>query len=155
MSFECTTIVNKPLKDTVAIYFNPTAFSKWQDGFQSYEHLSGESYHPGSKALFVYVNGKRRIELTETILTNNLPNELDVLYDHEHMSNKLRTRFQPLPDNQTKVTTEPYEIRFKGLLPKIFGPLMKGKMRQQSQQWLDNFKTFAETNHSPAPTATE
>jgi hypothetical protein len=85
--------------------------------------------------------------LIETILSNNLPKDLDSFYDHEHMSNKMRTRFESMPGNQTKVTTEPYEIRFKGLLPKLFGPMMKGKFRQQSQKWLNDFKTFAEAQH--------
>jgi hypothetical protein len=58
------------------------------------------------------------------------------------MSNKMRTHFESLPGNQTKITTEPYEIRFKGFLPKLFGPLMKGKFRKQAQKWLDNFKAF-------------
>jgi hypothetical protein len=146
MKLESTIIIDKPLRDTVALYFNTGSFGRWQGGFQSYEPLSGERYLPGSKARFVYMNGKRRIELTETILSNNLPNELDAFYDHEHMSNKLRTRFDPQPGNRTKVMAEPYEIRFKGLMPKIFGPLMKGRFREQSQKWLDNFKSFAEKN---------
>lgn len=146
MSLQCTIIIEKPVAQTVSLYLDPKFFGQWQKSFQSYEPLLGERYSQSSTARLVYLNGERRIELTETILSNNLPNKLDVFYDHEHMSNKLLTRFEPLPGNRTQIMYEPYDIHFKRLLPKILSPFIKGKFRKEAQKWLDNFKSFAERN---------
>ena len=144
MNFTCTVAINAPIDKTVALYTDPRYFKEWQDGFISYEPLSGIPGHVGAKSKITYVNGKHRIELIETIELMNLPSEMSGLYEHKHMINNLISRFTPISDGKTLLTTHVGYFRSIVTMPKLMALLIPGMFRKQNQKWLDQFKTFAE-----------
>jgi len=73
MKFNCSVEINKGLEGTVNIWKDPENLVKWQDGFKSITHLSGEIEAVGSKYRFLYSNKGKEFELIETILVNDLP----------------------------------------------------------------------------------
>ena len=74
MKYVCTIEINQPLEKVVELWSNENNFAAWQDGFQSIEHLSGEPGTKGAKSKIIF-SGKQRIELTETIISVDLPHE--------------------------------------------------------------------------------
>jgi hypothetical protein len=144
MKFSCKTEINSPLNKVIQLWDNPENLKKWQDGFTSYEHLSGTPGQPGAKAKIIYNNRNHVIELTETIINNNLPDELHALYEHIHMSNTMKTRFNDIGGGRTSYEMVVDDIKFNKFLPRIIAALFPGMFRKQSRKWLDNFKSFVE-----------
>jgi len=84
------------------------------------------------------------MELIETIISNNLPDEKKALYVHEHMTNTQTTQFQELSPNQTRYISEVEYTKFNGFMPNLMAKLFPGVFKKQSQKWVNQFKAFAE-----------
>ena len=143
MKYTCTIQINAPLEKVAALWSDESHFKEWQDGFESITHLEGTPNTEGAKAKIVF-DDKQRIELIETILTNNLPEKKVALYEHIHMTNTQTTRFKSLDDQTTIYTSEVEYTQFNGLMIKIIAKLFPGKFKGQSQKWMDQFKIFVE-----------
>jgi uncharacterized membrane protein len=137
--------IDLPIEKVVKIWDNKNHFSEWQDDFKSITLISGIEGTVGAKSKIVF-DGKRKIELLETILINQLPNEKKALYVHIHMTNTQTTRFVVLDANRTQYISEVEYTQFNGWLIKILAKLFPGKFKGQSQKWMDQFKNFAERN---------
>jgi hypothetical protein len=143
MKYSCVIEINLPIKKTVELWNNKDYFKEWQDDFCSIELISGTHNYKGSKSRLLFV-GKRKIELVETILSIDLPNEKTALYEHVHMSNTQCSRFISIGKNKTKYISEVEYIKFNGILIKALAMVFPGKFKSQSQKWMNQFKAFAE-----------
>ena len=144
MKFQCSIIVNQPLDRVVELFANPKYLGEYQDGFVSKQLISGTQGQNGAVSKMLYKDGKREMELTETIVDNQLPEKFEANYHHKHMDNMMRCYFIPQGDHQTLYETEIEYTAFRGFLPKIMATLFPGMFKRQVQGWLDNFKAFAE-----------
>jgi hypothetical protein len=144
MKFECSTDINLPIDKVVALFEDPKNFGEWQDGFISYEPVSGTPRMEGAKSKITFINRKHKMELIETIQVMNLPAEMTALYEHEHMVNTLTTSFTELPGQRTRYTSGVGYVKFNGFMPKLMAFLMPGMFKKQGQKWADQFKAFAE-----------
>lgn len=144
MKYRCTIQIDLPIDKTVALWENENYFKEWQDGFQSIELLQGNHNVPGSKSKII-LNDHRRIELLETIVSNNLPMEKIARYEHVHMTNTQTSRFTAINDNRTQYVSEVEYLQFNGLMIKVMAKLFPRKFRAQSMKWMEQFKAFAES----------
>ena len=136
--------IDLPRDKVIEMFDNPDNMLQWQTGLQSYEHLEGEPGHPGAKAKLVYLQGKHRIELIETVTERNLPDEFNGTYSWEGGSNSLVNRFIELgPDKTRWESTCTYDMR--SMMLKIMSTLMPGMFRKQNLKYMKNFKAFCET----------
>jgi len=146
MKFTVSTIIQKP-RDVVAQYFiDPVYLDKYQEGFIRKELQSGTAQQTGAVSLMYYDMGKRgEMELKETIVKNNLPEEFLAEYHHEHMDNTMHVVFTAIDESTTKYeSTIDYTV-FRGFMIKIIAFLFGKKMfKKPAQKWLDNFKKFVE-----------
>ena len=145
MKYTCTIEINLPIDQVVQLWKNEDHFKEWQDGFQSIEHLSGAPNSKGARSKIILQDDKRRIELLETIISSNLPQEKKALYEHVHMINTQTTRFEKIKDNKTLYISEVEYTQFNGLMIKLIAKLFPGKFKAQSQKWMNQFKAFAES----------
>jgi hypothetical protein len=106
------------------------------------EHLSGTPGQAGAKSKLKYKMGKRDVEMIETITHNNLPHEFQAIYEAKGVYNEQNNFFKETAPGKTKWTSET-EFKFNGIM-KLFGWLMPGAFKKQSQKYLDRFKAFAE-----------
>ena len=106
MKYTCTIEINLPIDQVVQLWKNEDHFKEWQDGFQSIEHLSGAPNSKGARSKIILQDDKRRIELLETIISSNLPQEKKALYEHVHMINTQTTRFEKIKDNKNLYISE-------------------------------------------------
>ena len=143
MHYTNETTIHAPLDKVVALFDNPDNLEKWQPGFQGMEHISGTPGEPGAQSRLVYQMGKRRIEMIETLLENNLPESFKAAYDAKGVHNIVQVQFVPIDSTTTRYLSE-NTFEMKNLSMKIFGWLMPGAFKKQSQQYLDLFKAFAE-----------
>ncbi len=143
MKYTCTVDIHLPIDKVAALWDNQNNFKEWQDGFESIEHLSGMPNSKGAKSKII-LNGKRKIELLETIILSDLPNEKISLYEHSHMTNTQTTRFKSIGQNKTQYISEVEYTKFNGFMIKLMAKLFPSKFKEQSQKWMNQFKEFAE-----------
>lgn len=144
MKYTCSVELNRPINEVVELWSDEKHFREWQDGFHSIKLLSGKPNTKGAKSKILF-KGKREIELTETILSINLPTEKVALYEHIHMCNTQTTRFQEMGPHKTLYISEVEYTQFNGFMVKLMAFLFPGKFKGQSQKWMDQFKAFAES----------
>ena len=142
MKYTVTIEINLPRAKVVELFENPDNMAQWQPGFISMEHLSGEKGKAGARSKLNYKMGKREIEMIETILVNDLPNEFSGTFEADKVWNEVRNYFEEKDENTTLWRSE-CEFRFKGMM-KVFAFLMPGVFKKQSFKYLENFKAFAE-----------
>ena len=135
--------IDLPRDRVIELFDNVENLPKWQTGLQSFEHVSGEPGQVGAKSKMVFLNGKQRIELIETITKRDLPDEFNGLYEWGGGSNTLDNRFIELaPDKTRWESTCSYELRHMFL--KLMGTFMPGMFKKQNLKFMQNFKAFAE-----------
>ena len=144
MKYTCTVDINLPIDRVASLWSDENHLKHWQDGFKSIEHLEGKPGAVGAKSRLLYQQGKKNLELTETIITDNLPDEKKALYEHVHMVNTQSTRFVQIAEHKTRYISVVEYTQFNGFLPNLMAKLFPGMFKKQSQKWMDQFKEFAE-----------
>jgi len=134
--------INKSIDTVIALFDNPNNMSKWMEGLQSFEHISGIPGQPGAKSRLVFKMGKGEMEIVETVTTRNLPDEFSGTYEAKGVFNIVKNKFVKLSDNRTKYIAE-NEFKFAGFM-KIMAVFMRGAFKKQSLNYLTKFKNFVE-----------
>ena len=92
----------------------------------------------------LYQQGKREIEMIETVEVNALPDEYTAQYDAKGISMRVHNRFEEIEGGKTRWVSD-NEAQTRGLLMKLFGILMPGCFEKESYKYMVNFKAFVET----------
>ena len=142
MKFSNEIIINLPVERVTKLFDNPDYLKEWQPGLISFENISGEPGRPGAKSKLKYKMGNREIEMIETVIENNLPQEFTGTYQAKGVYNEVRNHFIPLDENHTRYISE-CEFKFSGFM-KIMAFLMPGAFKKQSYKFMEQFKIFAE-----------
>lgn len=144
MKFKCSIDIDQP-RDLVVRYFSdPQYLKEYQDGFMKKESVSGAEGENGAVAKMYYQQGKREMELTETIIANQLPESIEAFYQHIHMENTMKCTFIELNANQTRYEAEIHYVWMSWFIPRLMGILFPGMFRKQVEKWMKNFKVFVE-----------
>ncbi len=146
MKYQQQITVNKPRKEVVAKFSDPDSLKHWQRGFIFMKPINGILGEEGSQNLLKYKMGKREVEMTETIIKNNLPDEFSATYEAEGVYNYQVNRFSPTMESTTLWTAE-NEFKFSGFM-KLFGWFMPWAFKKQSRKYMEDFKAFVEEGKS-------
>lgn len=142
MNYTLEILIDLPRERVIELFDNPDNLGSWQPGFISFEHLSGEPGQPGAKSKLLYNMGKREVEMIETIIKRNPPDEFDGTYEANGVYNLQKNRFIEVGENRTKWVSESV-FKLSGFMA-IMGFFMKGAFKKQSMKYLEHFKEFAE-----------
>ena len=140
MKFTCSIDINKDIDTVADIFSNPKHLKHVQQGFISKELISGVAGEKDAKSKMTY----KKFELTETIISNNLPDEFFALYEHKHMTNTMKVSFEPLSKTVTRYISEIHYTQFNGFLIKIISKLFPGMFKKQVMKWMKLFKNYSE-----------
>ncbi len=138
--------INKPIDKVIELFDNADNLSKWMEGLQSFEHISGTPGQVGAKSKLKFKVRNREMELIETVTVRNLPKEFSGTYEAANGKgalNIVRNEFVKLSPTKTKYISES-EFQFKGFMV-VVAALMKGAFKKQSLKYITNFKNFAES----------
>lgn len=147
MKYTNEIIINLPRVKMLEKMDNAENMKHWQEGLQKYEMIGGTPGEEGAKMKLNYDMGKRKIEMIETIMKKNLPDEFHMTYDTIGVHNIQKNFFNEIDDNTTKWITET-EFQFSSFFMKVMGVFMPGMFKKQSMKYLENFKAFAEEGKS-------
>jgi len=139
LRFQLETEIQKPLDQVITLFTDRSLLTEWQPGLLSSEQV--ESF-PHPKYILRFNFGRRKMEMTETILRNELPAHFDGTYEMKGVVNLIHNSFEAKGPGITKWTCTT-EFRFSGLM-KVVSIFMKDGFRQQSEVIMKNFKRYAE-----------
>ena len=142
MKYTCELVVNLPRQRMIELFDNPDNMYKWQPGLVSFEHTSGEEGQSGAKSKLLYDMNGRKVEMVETILSRNLPDEFSGTYEVKGVYNLVENHFYEDGPERTRWVMNT-EFHFSGLM-KVIAFFMGGSFRKQSMEFMQNFKKFAE-----------
>ena len=143
MKYTCELVVNVPRDQMLALFDDPDNLPKWQPGLISFTHTSGEAGQPGAKSTLLYDMNGRKVEMVETILTRNLPDEFSGTYEAQGVYNVNENHFYEDGPDRTRWVLDT-EFQFSGFM-KIMAIFMGGVFRKQTMEHMTNFKKFAES----------
>lgn len=131
-----------PVDKVVALFDKPENLKRWMNGLSEFEHLSGEPGMPGAKSRLVFDNKGRRLEMTETILSRNLPEDFTGTYEAKGVYNRIQNRFEAIDKNLTRYHSY-NEFKFRGFI-NVLVWLMPAAFKKQTIKHMVAFKVFAE-----------
>lgn len=143
MRYQTELVINLPLDRVIELFDSFENLKLWQEGLVSHEHLSGEPGQPGARTKLLYDMGRRRVEMIETILTRDLPDEFSGTYDAKGVHNIVKNYFHDQGETTRWVLDS--DFRFHGMmrLMSIFMP--SSMFKKQTRQTMEAFKKFAES----------
>ena len=142
MRYTAEVTINLPREQVIKLFDSTENLKKWQEGLQSFEHVSGESGQVGAKSKLLYDMKGRKIEMIETITSRNLPDEFSGTYEAKGVFNSIENHFYEEGAERTRWVAD-NEFQFSGFM-KIMAFFMSGSFRKQSLKTMEAFKTFAE-----------
>ncbi|MBR9860317.1 SRPBCC family protein [bacterium] len=147
MKYTNEIILNKPLEEVIEKFTDPDGLKHWMEGLQSTEQLEGEPGTEGAKMKMHFKTGKREIEMVETILINDLPNQFKSSYDVPGVYNEIDIHFEKIDENTTKYSSENL-FKFQNFGMKVISWLMPGAFKKQTQKYMVSFKEYVEDGKS-------
>lgn len=142
MKYDLEIILELSRDDVIRLYNNEENLYKWQPGLQSIKHLSGTAGEEGAKTELVFLMGKRKIVMTETIVGMKLPASYSATYEAKGVWNKIDNYFIDKGDGKTLWKTH-NEFKSKGMM-RLWTLFMPGAFKKQSYKYMEFFKGFAE-----------
>lgn len=143
MKYTTEIYINKPREEVVTLFDNPDNMKQWMEGLSSLELLSGTHGQAGSKSKLVFLNGKRKISMLETIIENNLPDSISSSYELNGVYNEVHNRFEVFTPNTTRYITE-HTFKFEKLSMKVMAFIAPFIFKKQSKKYMQDFKLFVE-----------
>ena len=144
MKFKLELPIHKPRADVWKAFDNTENIKKWQPTLIKFEPVSGAPGQPGAISKLTYEEGGREFTLIEKITHCNEPSSFDGIYENNFTDNIVRNKFIEHGQHQTLWGTET-EFRFKTLIMKIMGPMMKKNFIARTQKDMERFKEMAES----------
>lgn len=140
MIFDCSIDIDADIETIQAAFFNTEDMKQYQDGFQSKTLISGNDGEKDTKSKLVF----DKLELIETIITNNLPEEFLALYEHKHTTNTMKVSFTPIANNKVRYTSTVEYTKLNGFVIKIIAKIYPKLFKKQIDKWLKKFKIHVE-----------
>ena len=146
MKYTTEIVVDVPREEFIKKMDNLENMKHWQQGLIGYEQLSTNPGQEGARMSLRYKMGKREMNLVETIIKRNLPDELYMTYDTKGVHNIQKNHFKEEGD-KTRWVSET-EFQFSGFGMKLMAFFMPGAFKKQSLKYMQDFKAFAEKGKS-------
>lgn len=142
MKFTAEEEIAKPLEELIVLIQDPNNTLVWLEGLKSVKHISGEERQAGAVSKVVFDSAAGRLHITETVISNQLPEEYIMRYEGPGYVSYSNYYFEQLTAETTKFFMV-QQVELKGAL-KLASGLVKGKMKQQLEKSAKSFKAFAE-----------
>lgn len=142
MKYTTEIVVDLPRDEFIKKMDSSENMKHWQRGLLKVEQLSKNPGQEGAQMSLSYKMGNREMEMVETIIKKNLPEEMHTTYDTKGVHNIQKNYFKE-ENGKTRWISES-DFQFSGLAMKLMGFLMPGAFKKQSLKYMEDFKNFAE-----------
>ena len=142
MKFRSEVDIQKPIDELVVLIQDPDVTLKWLEGLRSVKHLSGELRQPGAVSEVVFDSPAGRMFITETVISNSLPDEYIMRYEGQGYVSYSNYCFEQLSNASTRFIMM-QQVELKGAF-KLASGLLRGTMDRQLDRSAQSFKRYAE-----------
>ena len=87
---------------------DPGRVKHWMEGLEKIEHISGVPGEVGAKSDFYFLNKGKVMKISETILEQNLPQQIKFGYQSGMGYNEVEMVFEEIDANSVKQTSNSY-----------------------------------------------
>lgn len=143
MKFTIELPIHKSRTEVWKAFDNVESIKKWQPTLVNFENISGTPGQPGAVSKLTYAEGKREFVLVEKITYRSEPDRFDGIYENDFADNSIENTFVATSENETLWKMET-EFKFKTLIMKIIGPLMKNSFVKRTEKDMERFKEMVE-----------
>ena len=143
MRFKLEVPIHRPRAEVWKAFDNPENMKIWQPSLVSFQVISGKQGQPGAVSRLTYAENSREFSLIEKVTGRDEPNRLDGMYENEFADNSISNTFIEQGTDETLWVMET-EYRFKTLIMKIMGPLMKKNLVARTAADMQRFKEMME-----------
>lgn len=143
MKFKLELSIDRPRAEVWKAFDNPENMKIWQPSLVNFETMQGTQGQPGAVSKLTFQENEREFSLIEKVTAREEPNRLDGIYENAFADNTISNRFIEQGSHQTLWIVET-EFRFKTLIMKIMGPLMKKKLVARTENDMQRFKEMVE-----------
>lgn len=144
MKFTVQLPIHKSRLEVWKAFDNPDNMKKWQPSLISFDRISGAQGQPGAVARLTYEENGRQFALIEKVTYREEPQRLDSVYENDFADNIVRNKFIEQGNDQTLWVVET-EYKFKTLIMRILGPIMKKNFVARTQKDTERFKELVES----------
>lgn len=142
MKFTAEVEIGQPVGMLIKLLLDPDVTLEWLEGLRSVEHISGEFRQPGAISKVVFDSPAGRMLITETVISNDLPEEYIIRYEGQGYISYSNYHFEELSPTTTKFVMVQH-IELKGAF-KLASGLLKGTVDRQLNKSAESFKRYAE-----------
>ena len=143
MNYEITLEINLPRKQVIELFDNFENIYKRQPTLKSHKHISWKSWMPWAKTSLIYSWWKWEMEMIETILVRDLPNEFSWTYEAKWMFNIAKNFFE-VKDENTTIRKTWNEFKCKWIMMTLMCRFLPGNFKRETLKMMKSFKNFAE-----------
>ena len=144
ISYDCETMVNKPLAESWEVSQDGTKLGEWLIGFQKTEQISGTPGTVGAVSDVYFVNDGAEMVIRETI-TEIVPNEsISMTFASDFMNMDYKLIMEEI-DGKTKISSTTL-TKGNGMFSKSIMALVSNSMIEQENTNLSNLKKVIEDN---------
>lgn len=142
MKFRSEIEIERPIGELLVLIQDPDVTLKWLEGLRSVKHVSGNLRQVGSISKVVFDSPAGRMFITETVISNDLPEEYIMRYEGQGYVSYSNYSFEQLSDGSTRFIMQQH-VELKGAF-KLAAGLLKGTMNRQLEKSAESFKRYAE-----------
>ncbi len=146
MNYTTAIEINKPAEKVIQLFDDQENYYKWMNGLKKYRVFEGTFGQERARAELEFQLGKRKLKMTEEVISRNFPAEYTVRYEADGVKNLVINRFEPVSESRTRYLTE-NEFELGGVM-RLMGWLMPGSFKKQSIKYQTDFKHFVETPYT-------
>jgi len=142
MKYTLSNTINSTLDQVAEKMNNPNGTKQWTENLQVIEQISGKYCDVGSKRNLHFLFKKKEMIIIETILEQNLPEQIKFAYDSKMGRNIVELVFKKTAENQVEQTSNTI-MELKGVM-KLIGFIFKPMFKKQSKKYMTAFKKYSE-----------
>lgn len=142
MNYTVSNTINASLEDVSKNFLDSEGVKHWMEGLERIEHISGTPGKVGAKSDFYFLHKGKEMKISETILEEDMPNQMKFSYQSPMGYNEVEMIFEKIDDSSVKQINNSY-FKLTGFM-KLFGFLFKGMFKKQSMKFMIAFKKYVE-----------
>lgn len=140
--------IDCPVEFAWQTFKNVDLMGEWVQGFVRLETLEGEPETSGSKHLLVFQEGKRQVELVQTVIAFEPNERFEFTAATKGMRNACETLFRA--DGESTMVSSRNQFFAESFLFKMMMPLMRGAISKRIAADFDRLKALAESRYQTA-----
>ena len=144
MKFKLELPIHKSRAEVWKAFDDPAKMKVWQPSLIRFEPVSGTPGQPGAVSKLIYRENEREFTLMETITQRREPDLFHGVYENPFAENSIHNEFIDQGDGQTLWVMET-KYKFKTLIMKILGPLLKKNYVARTKRDMQRFKEMVES----------